>query len=161
MHIGGYLAGILHYILVPITIIITTTTTTTTTLKNLNEIIFFNSFAIILFTFATWIQYHSHFILYQLKFKKLHLATNIKKTIYSLPTESFFYYICCPHYSAEILLYLSLFILLSNNIAILFLLLWVITNLAIVSNRQYEWYYKNYPSSSIPTHWKRLIPGVW
>jgi 3-oxo-5-alpha-steroid 4-dehydrogenase 3 / polyprenol reductase len=148
MHLGGYFAGLVHYTFVPMTIYWA---------NPLIETSSFDFFAIFIFIFASWIQYDSHRVLYQMKQGKIHSKSH---SVYEIPTKSCFQYVCCPHYSAEIIIYLSFLVLLHFNASAFLLLVWVATNLSIVANQQYCWYCKH-DDARIPRHWCRLIPFVW
>lgn len=151
MHVGGYLVGLFHYVVAPVTFLLVAPPTHA---MSIDMIVL----SATIFLLANWIQFNTHLILYILK------ASNKRASpfrfIYQVPTESYFRYICCPHYLSEILIYLSFTIIFYHDPAIWCMLLWVITNLSIVANRQYCWYQEQV-DLKVPTHWKRLVPFVW
>lgn len=149
MHLGGYIAGMIHYTFVPLTIYWADPFVQTSQV--------FEYFAILIFLVASWIQYDSHRVLYEIKRRKTHSKSH---SVYEVPIESSFRYVCCPHYSAEILIYFSFLILLNFNASALLLLVWVTANLSVVANQQYLWYLKHH-GPKIPRNWRRLIPLIW
>jgi hypothetical protein len=81
---------------------------------------------------------------------------------YEVPRGSWFQYVCCPHYTAEILIYISFMLLSPNSFAMRCLVIWVTSNLAVTGKRQLDWYRtNNHLKNHIPDHWYVLIPGVW
>jgi 3-oxo-5-alpha-steroid 4-dehydrogenase 3 / polyprenol reductase len=152
MHLGGYVAGMVHYIAVPLTIHFANCISDPSSLDILVDIA-----AICFFFFANWVQFRCHEILYRLKRQQKYSNSS---PIYEVPTESYFHYVCCPHYLAEICLYGCVWILLRFDVPALLMLLWVTTNLAIVANQQYCWYIQQH-KQNIPRNWKRLLPMVW
>lgn len=148
MHLGGFVAGLIHYTLVPLTFVGNRENITHSSLK-----IFLS---IGLFIISNILQFQHHYILYKLKTKQM----KEKGNKYALPTEFLFAFVCTPHYTMEILIYLSFALLYENSLSILCMTLWVICNLSIVSNNQYNWYMQHY-RQHIPHHWQRIIPFVW
>ena len=105
---------------------------------------------------------------------------------YSIPNGRLFKYVACPHYFAEIITYISFFMLLDSNssshlhlsdllsqtsdlpntLAIISqykhyaLLLWVTTNLVISSHKNHKWYRQTY-GSKYPKNRRRIMPFLW
>ena len=81
-----------------------------------------------------------------------------------MPTQGWFQYVSCPHYFAELLIYISFMLMAgwsgggpSQGYAVA--LHWVFANQALVAGHSHAWYkskFEDYPPSR-----KRLIPGVW
>lgn len=81
---------------------------------------------------------------------------------YSFPRGFGFDYVGCPHYTAEIAIYLSFYILQPTSVPLFCMLLWVTANLSVVADSQYEWYRKNFAEEvSKIRSWRRLLPFVW
>ena len=81
---------------------------------------------------------------------------------YEVPRGSWFKYVCCPHYSAEIIVYMSFLLLAPTNTSLQGLLIWVISNLAVTGRKQLQWYQTNdVLRNDVPPHWCVLVPGVY
>ena len=150
IHIAGYVCGLAHYTITPLTLIYSRPNLVHFSDLNLRII------SLIIFISANYIQYKSHLILYQMKMKN----NSSKSAVYQLPTKFLFKNISCPHYTAEVLIYISFSILCYDRLSAMFLTIWVASNLAVVSDLHYCYYIKHY-SNSIPSHYCRMIPGVW
>ena len=155
MNIGGLAAGMAHYSLVPLC------------LANSSSLYpIMNPFPLILFCMASSCQFYCHLILFWLKqnyaeennSSKYKLGKDLK---YSLPKGFLFDYICCPHYSMEILIYLSFFIQNPQSISRLCMVCWVTSNLSVVANVQYLWYFQHTPDEILSHRIYRLVPFVW
>ncbi|RCH81855.1 hypothetical protein CU098_008287 [Rhizopus stolonifer] len=113
--------------------------------------------AILLFTYASYHQYHCHVILASLR--------KHTDTTYTIPRGDWFEYIVTPHYFADILIYLSLCILYGfQNYIILCGFVWTIVNLSIVASETNTWYHTHFGSKYNQTfpdgRWK-IIPGCY
>jgi len=107
--------------------------------------------AVILFFVAWRKQFESHKIFAELKTKMAHN--------HSIPHGGWFQYVSCPHYFAEILIYLSLAIILGTNHQTGWLVfVWVLTNQIIAGLMSHWWYQKTFPN--YPTRRKAVIPYV-
>ncbi|CAM9488090.1 unnamed protein product, partial [Ascophyllum nodosum] len=87
-----------------------------------------------------------------------------KTSSYAIPTAGWFKHVSCPHYFAELLIYLSFLLLAGTSgrglgqgyvVALLF----VFANQAYVAGQAHAWYrtkFEDYPRDR-----KRLVPGIW
>ena len=149
MHIIGYICGLAHYIAAPITL-----TLTFVPRDVISVLMSPTSFVTLgLFLVANVEQHRIHRILFIEKSKRLKVRR--------IPTGFWFNYVTCPHYTSEILIYSSLCVAVPSNRSAQLLLLWVISNLAVVSDEQYSWYMTHCSSSDIPASWKRIVPFLW
>jgi 3-oxo-5-alpha-steroid 4-dehydrogenase 3 len=167
MHVAGYCLGVGHYLILPLVFFWRPTTVISSSLTLLIGIA------------NLWMQYEQyqhHVLLAQLR--------TAKGPSYPLPPQRrWFRSILCPHYLAEILIYLSwaLLLQLQDNTAIMvttqtqhtlswitllktgsiyrhwFLFLWVTTNLTISSRNSYDWY----RSRSSNVSQAALIPQIF
>lgn len=173
IHLAGYVVGILHYVLVPISIGHMN--------GNYNQsakaLTLASSSSILLFIIANIMQFRFHHILFLAKLKMKsnhHLIRGISgingtidgskdKYKYPLPEGIGFDSVCCPHYTAEIIIYLSLWMMDMHNYTASLVFLWVVANLSVVANLQFQWYKQQYGHELMVKrkHWKRLIPGGW
>ncbi len=142
MHIAGYLVGLFHYILVPITLEIASIEGRQETLKKFAiSSILVQIVGILLFGFGNYLQYNSHLILFKVKRSQLSKKKDDQSRMtYTLPSGGGFEYCCCPHYFAEILIYLSLIVVESKSVAMWSMLVWVVVNLSVVAFKQYQYY---------------------
>jgi len=113
--------------------------------------------ATLLFFWAWRHQFIAHKIFAQLK-KELRLSGS--KSAHSVPYGDWFYYVSCPHYLAEILMYASLAIILGyKHQTAIVLFLWVLINQLIAGLMSHFWYLEKY-SQSYPKNRKAVIPFV-
>lgn len=162
MHVAGFVAGLVHYVAVPLCF---REGNDAGSESDSDRDIFCLSFQDIIlmgvpcliFLFANYIQSETHFILFRMKAEQL--ATSCSE--YKLPTRSWFKLMCVPHYTAEVIIYLSLALLMPcRHWSSKLLVVWVTSNLSVVASRQYVWYQQQFPDE-IPTPWYRLLPYVW
>lgn len=160
MHIGGYICGLFHYILVPVCLVIADNKFSTTSSTCIGL-----PYPILLFLVASYQQFVSHKKLYEIKNITIKAQNNSKNGAnlgYRIPRGSMFDYVCCPHYFDEILIYLSFYLMSPASPSLLFLLIWVSSNLTVVSCFQLQWYKNEFSSTSgFPNNWKRIIPFVF
>ena len=125
---------------------------------------------ILLCLWAQYQQHVHHVILANQGKPKNSTPTTISTTIksaptapppkkYSLPTGGWFRYVTCPHFFAEILVYVSFAILLEQEkfyqhqevygIRHFIVLLWVASNLTMSAMINYAWYTKNLPKEAM------------
>lgn len=144
MHVAAYLVGILHYIFVPLTLLS----------SSKSQYGLFRVFiSLLLFSSANILQFLHHYILWRLK---------RSNQTHALPRGLLFEYVCCAHYTMEIIVYVSFWLLCPSR-STLFLLLWVISNLSLVASLNMNWYRKRFPDAfeKERKYWKRLIPFIW
>lgn len=161
VHLFAYLAGCFHYILAPITLSLSfyEGSSTSSSDRGLHSKQFF---VIAVFLWASYYQYQHHRILFDLKLKSLKAAKG-----YLIPQTLGFNYVCCPHYSLEILIYIAFSCLHMPSLPCIMMNLWVVTNLCIVADSNHTFYLdydrlgdKNPPSTKVQ-NWKRVIPFLW
>ena len=109
-------------------------------------------FSIPLFLIASGIEHDCH----------AYLASLPK---YSLPEHPIFKIFVCPHYVAEILIYVSLAIVSGPrgalvNRTMLTTLVFVSTNLLITASNTKSWYEERYGPDSVAQRWL-ILPGIW
>ena len=215
MDVSAYLAGLLHYILVPICLLSSLFYHSSARPENhhVRTRIILRLSSLSIFLLGNVCQFLCHRILYNIKktnsmkpaavkhhrndkyggtmaqsndcisrhhtsdkFKKLSEGNEVQhnaaaeqklidsttRQLYSFPHGFGFDYVGCPHYTAEIAIYFSFFILQPTSIPLFCMLLWVVANLSVVADSQYEWYNENFAEEvSKIRGWKRLLPFVW
>lgn len=154
MHLGGYLVGLLHYILVPLTLYVDIAEksgfhpSSTNSLKMILLAVIFIS--------ANVLQYQCHRILFELK-----SSVDQRGMHYRLPEGSLFNYCVCPHYFCEILLY-GILLLMHISPATLSMFAWVAGNLSVVGYNQYSWYIDNcFEDMKRRPNLAIIFPFVW
>ena len=150
MNISGILCGLVHYFLVPLCIIYGDTTNNDC-LSSYNSI--WKLLSTVTFFAANYYQFESHLILYKLKTKY--------SGSHMLPKDSLFKFVCCPHYSMEILIYLSFWMKSPCSLSLICLQVWVISNLSVVANQNLKYYKDKYKDEYDMKNWKRILPYVW
>ena len=76
---------------------------------------------------------------------------------HSVPHGDWFKYVSCPHYLAEILIYLSLLMILGfKHKTACLIFAWVLTNQIIAGLMSHMWYRKKF--KNYPTNRKAVIP---
>lgn len=124
------------------------------------------------FLWASWHQHQCHRILANLRVPASSSPSS-KQTDsqeYKVPFGDWFQYFVTPHYSAEMLLYLGLYLMVSSSLVVtpttcptlLIALVWVVVNLGIVSRETDAWYKTRFGPEYGGKHCRRiLIPFVY
>ncbi|CAO3677046.1 unnamed protein product [Rhizopus stolonifer] len=156
MHVSHYLAGIGFYGAMVLGTWLEGAShfgVWSTTTVNKGHLSWTTLVALLLFSYASIHQYTCHRILASLR------LTSAEK--YSVPRGDWFEWITCPHYFADILIYLSLCILYQfKNTILLCGLIWTITNLSITANQTHLWYLCRFSNPELKSRW-RIIPGIY
>lgn len=122
----------------------------------LNNWLFF-----VLFLFASYIQYQSHVILAQLRTDKS--SKEPSQNTYHIPRNGLFRLVICPHYLAEIIIYLAMYQMTpyngSLNFSWLSTVLFVAANQLVASLVTHRWYRVKFGDKFSPKV-KALIPFV-
>ncbi|CAG2114371.1 unnamed protein product [Medioppia subpectinata] len=109
-----------------------------------------------LFLFFSFVQFKSHVILAELrKDSKGRVVTYG----HSIPNGHWFEYVSCPHYLAEILIYLCLSLVLSGRSSYWWLVCsFVVANQVVVGLFNHKWYLQHF--HNYPKHRKAVFPFV-
>jgi len=140
MHIMGYMVGLFHYMLLPWNFIHISITTANDNAKQQPQEASTMKVLIGLFIciIGQYEQYQHHFILSTLRDTTRNATLHV-----SIPYGKWFNYVSCPHYLAEILIYIGLTIIVQTpqTEALLF---WVVTNLCISAMTNHSWYLETF-----------------
>lgn len=138
MHIAGYALGIMHYVLLPLVFVDPVCDGVqfhyTSDLRT----------AILgtcIWLWAQYQQYRHHCLLAGLR------SVNSPND-YTIPTQGWFCLISCPHYLAEIIIYISFAVVLhsrTRDYRSVALVIWVATNLSVSAIRSHDWYLLEFP----------------
>ena len=166
----GYLVGMFHYFLTSLTFFIDYEESRDekafekVKLRDFIKNSYINlSIAFLIFGMANLHQFRSHCILASLRQKKTNqkiLSSNSKSSTYGLPRGDWFEYVTCPHYFAEILIYLSFVIIMKFNYGVLLLFFWVVLNLSLNAKKSHQWYFNKF-KEVYPKSRKIMIPFLW
>lgn len=133
MHAAGYLLGILHYALVSLTFIAVGEVQPPPSLG-------WKVAGVVVCLYGQAEQFVHHRILAGLRSRD-------GKTTYALPNGRWFVNISCPHYLAEITIYVGFLMLLQTTVATA-MFVWVATNLTISALSSHQWYDQHFPDSN-------------
>jgi len=152
MHVAGYLLGILHYVLLPLVFVSPPCPGTSFLTVDVSQLA--SSWVTVTVSlFCLWAQYQQcrhHCLLARLR--PFTTTTINTKTDYRLPVGGWFEWVTCPHYFAEILIYVAFAVLLEleqhgspqNRLWLrlrpVLLVVWVVTNLTLSAWQSHEWY---------------------
>ncbi len=159
VHIFGYGVGVVHYLMVPVTL--TLVCQSTSAVNNFRAA--FQVIVVILFLVCNICQFYFHYRLFQWK-KEKSVPVKSAQGGYAFPHGFGFDTVCCPHYTAECGLYLCLWTLQSYSISSTCMCMWVIVNLMTVSEEHWRWYSENFPEQTMKNRrrgWSRMIPGLY
>lgn len=161
MHVGGYLLGLLHYLVLPLVFVTLPCqghdTETLVTPKWSTTVL------VLLAWWAQYQQYRHHCILASLRQPRSDHSDGPRDE-YTLPRGGWFDRISCPHYLAEILLYGALVGLLQlehfEGRRPWLLWMWVTANLTVSARASHQWYERHFPYS-IKDGRKAIIPYLY
>jgi len=106
---------------------------------------------LMLFFYASYHQHKCHKILASLR---------TKEDTFSIPRGDWFEYVSCPHYFAEILIYISIvFVVGPTNLSAWLIICFVILNLSHSALLTHSWYQKQF-HKSYPNQRKVIFPFV-
>lgn len=126
-----YLVGLIHYPFVGLTILVDDQ------YKDYQPSWLRICFALVLFINASYVQYQVHRTLAQTRRKD--------NENYPIPNGyRAFQYFSCPNYIAEMVLYLSFWLISHRTSSFLALLIWVLVNQSLSSLLAHRWYHQHY-----------------
>lgn len=142
-----YLIGIVHYLGVGLTIVVDDRD------GHANCSILTRCFALLLFLGASSMQNGVH--------RALAKNRRLEDQTYPIPTGHWaFDFFSCPNYIAEILIYVSFYLLSHRTLGFLSLTVWVVINQCLSSLLTHRWY-RQYYKDAYPSTRRALIPCVW
>lgn len=162
MHVLGYLVGLVYYILVPWTLF-----------NESDEMAFEfkgvrNMIGLTLFFGGNFMQNRFHRYLGSSKEESVGLDLDLRRSArqkkYKYPTGFGFDHVYCPHYTAEVIIYVGLNLLLHSSLAMKCIQLFVMANLSITANKNYVWYHDNFPAQTRMkgySHRRRIFPYIY
>lgn len=165
MPLSVYLGGIAHYVAAPMSLSAATTAcgSTFTTWDDLAECT--SRPAVFLgvscFLAGNVVQNACHLYLASLRAGPARKKSDaVAVGDHYLPTWGPFRYVCCPHYTAEVLIYVGLWLVCGVEAwAALGLAIWTLSNLAVTSRRTLRWYQDSFGAQAT-AGLKAIVPGV-
>jgi 3-oxo-5-alpha-steroid 4-dehydrogenase 3 / polyprenol reductase len=79
--------------------------------------------------------------------------------VYKIPRGGAFTLVSCPHYSAEIIIYIGLVMMQQGRGHTWLILAWVVANLGLAADKTHGWYRRVF--TSYPKKRKAIIPFVF
>lgn len=164
MHLASYTIGLVHYLFTPWTLM------TSQRQLELQALSIMDYSAFICYSVGMVSQHYFHRVLAspnkgdntETEKEKTSKKSNKEGRVYIFPSGFGFNMVCCPHYTSEILIYVSFCLMDPKNTAILCLLIWVMSNLAVVSDDTYKWYCTEFPEEvKKKSVWNRLVPFLY
>ncbi len=150
MHIAGYIAGVVYYVVVPVTLWHEACD---------GKFPLFEWRAIVgvlLFVCGNLAQSYFHWVL-----SAEQGVNHAGKKLYIFPRGLGFDFVSCPHYTAEMVLYGGLCLLVPGSVPMAALFSWVVLNLSVVAQRNHEWYWATFPEEMKRSGRARVLPLVW
>ncbi|VAH34987.1 unnamed protein product [Triticum turgidum subsp. durum] len=142
MHIVGYLTGLFYYTATPLSLASSCLPEAIDFIRG--QIVEFIVKGAIIFSWGSLHQIRCHAILGSLR-------ENKDSDEYVIPCGDWFSHVSCPHYLAELVIYLGMLIASGgSDISVWFLFIFVITNLSFAAVQTHRWYlqkFEDYPRS--------------
>ncbi|RVE73811.1 hypothetical protein OJAV_G00035030 [Oryzias javanicus] len=154
MHVVQYGFGLVYYIALGLTVLCVDRIGKGT--SSLSQLDWVQTTGFVLFVCASLLQHQSIVLLARLRTG----ATGAVETLaHRMPTGGCFHWVSCPHYFAELLIYVSLgFVFGGRSSTWWLLVLYVLFNQALAAQLSHELYVSRY--QLYPKHRKALIPFV-
>ena len=162
MHLAAYMLGMVYYAMLPFLFCriqvydaddSESSYTSMAHRKSLNILLRTAFFALCMF--AQYQQGRHHLILANLRRNSKDCSTST----YALPLGGWFEQVACPHYLAEILLYIGLAILLGDVVRGSVIVAWVTTSLTLNALEAQRWYQRTIPDYAILQR-KAIVPYI-
>ena len=91
---------------------------------------------------------------------ELRAADGVGGSKYSIPHGCGFDHVSCPHYTAEVLIYIGFVVLTGfRNRCVVLMAAWVACNLSVTAWRTRAWYRQKF-AGRYPTTVKAIVPGL-
>ncbi|NWR68992.1 PORED reductase, partial [Centropus unirufus] len=157
IHIVQYCFGLAYYVAVGSTVLCQVPTNSRNGKELSVQISWYHIVGVVMYI---WASLHQH--------KCLVILANLRKTksgqvvsqSHTVPSGHWFERVSCPHYFAELLIYVSMAITFGfHNVTWWCVVMYVLFNQALAAALCHEFYQKNF--SSYPKHRKALIPFVF
>ncbi|XP_061440600.1 polyprenol reductase [Rhineura floridana] len=146
IHIVQYCFGLCYYVLVGFTVLCQVPVKVRQGKDNLLTVCWYHILGVLMFIWASVHQHRCHVILANLRKNKLGKVVNLD---HSIPFGDWFELVSCPHYFAELLIYISMAAMFGfNNLTWWLVVTYVFFNQAVSAVLCHEYYlhnFKHYP----------------
>ncbi|NXK46204.1 PORED reductase, partial [Chauna torquata] len=160
IHIVQYCFGLGYYVAVGSTVLCQVPTNVRNgkcLLKSFMQICWYHAVGIVMYIWASLHQHRCLVILANLRKNKSGTVISLS---HSIPFGDWFERVSCPHYFAELLIYVSMAITLGfHNVTWWFVVMYVLFNQALAAVLCHEFYQKTF--TSYPKHRKAFIPFLF
>ncbi|XP_058694190.1 polyprenol reductase isoform X1 [Poecile atricapillus] len=157
IHIVQYCFGLGYYIAVGLTVLCQVPTNVRNGKKLSVQICWYHIIGVMMYI---WASLHQHRCLAILANLRKSRSGKVVSLSHSVPFGDWFESVSCPHYFAELLIYVSMAITLGiHNVTWWCVVMYVLFNQALAAVLCHEFYQKNF--SSYPKHRKAFIPLVF
>ncbi|XP_063776986.1 polyprenol reductase [Pseudophryne corroboree] len=158
IHICQYCLGIGYYFLMGITLLDHAQMENKVTATELVlQVRWYHLLGVLLYAWASLHQHRCSVILANLRKSK---SGKVRTMNHSVPTGDWFESVSCPHYFAELLIYISIAILFGlAHITLWLVVLFVLFNQSLAAILCHEFYHEKF--DSYPAHRKAFIPYVF
>ena len=161
MHVAGYALGLMHYTLVSLTVYCSSHYHDHNQYNN-NSIATTVSFvAGVMICLYGQVQQHRHHVLLANLRRQHNNDTNNNNNSYTVPSGAWFDWVVCPHYLAEIVVYLGFATVLGWTGPASTMVLWVGTNLTVSAWHTYDWYARNNYTQRYLGSRCAIVPFCW
>ncbi|XP_037238780.1 polyprenol reductase isoform X1 [Falco rusticolus] len=157
INIVQYCFGLVYYVAVGSTVLCQVPTNVRNGKELSVQISWYHIVGVMMYIWASLHQHRCLVILANLRKSK---SGNVVSLSHNVPFGDWFERVSCPHYFAELLIYVSMAIMLGfHNVTWWCVVLYVLFNQALAAVLCHEFYHKNF--SSYPKHRKAFIPFVF
>ncbi|KAM3937556.1 polyprenal reductase [Leptodactylus fuscus] len=159
INLAHYCLGIFYYFMIGITALdhVKLDHKKVTVTDLLNQFHWFHGVGCLLYIWASWHHHRCHVILANLRKDK---SGNILSMNHVMPSGDWFELVSCPHYFAELLIYISIAFLFGlTHLTWWLLVLFVLFNQSLLAILCHEYYLQKF--DSYPVHRKAFIPYVF
>ncbi|NXT54124.1 PORED reductase, partial [Pluvianellus socialis] len=157
IHIVQYCFGLAYYIAVGSTVLCQVPTNVRNGKRLSVQICWYHVVGVLMYIWASLHQHRCLVVLANLRKSK---SGKVVSLSHSVPFGGWFERVSCPHYFAELLIYVSMAVTLGfHNVTWWCVVIYVLSNQALAAVLCHEFYQKNF--SSYPKHRKAFIPFVF
>ncbi|XP_074847916.1 polyprenal reductase isoform X2 [Carettochelys insculpta] len=157
LHIAQYCFGLVYYVIVGLTVLCQVPANVNNGKDLCTQICWYHIVGIVMYIWASIHHHRCHVILANLRKNKSGKVVNLS---HSIPFGDWFERVSCPHYFAELLIYISMAVTFGfHNLTWWIVVMYVLFSQALAAVLCHEFYVTKF--SSYPTHRKAFIPFLF